>query len=163
MLHSTKNFPTGITRQRGLSAIEFTLALPFMLLMFAIFVEFGRVYIQYTTLSKAVQDGARYAISSNATNLQIQNVVVYGRQDGGDTPILPALSIGMVYIEPYTNTDPDTGIKSNYVAVKTIYPYTPLLLNLKQFDDGHIFDDVQALKRLLDISLSASAVVRDSL
>ncbi len=47
----------------GTQLIEFAIALPFLLLMFAGSVELGRMFYTYTTLAKSTMVGARYLSS----------------------------------------------------------------------------------------------------
>jgi Flp pilus assembly protein TadG len=92
-----------IKNQRGLAAVEFAIVLPVMLFLMLATAEFGRVFYHYNTLIKAVQTGARYASrpllkTSELTNMDadfvqsIQNFVVYGNEDGGDTAVLDGLT-----------------------------------------------------------------------
>lgn len=56
---------TGRSRgQRGFSAIEMVITLPFLLILFVGVIELGYGLIQYLTLTKLVQNGARYAVTS---------------------------------------------------------------------------------------------------
>ncbi|NCO32333.1 MAG: hypothetical protein AUJ92_03430 [Armatimonadetes bacterium CG2_30_59_28] len=50
-----------VKRNRGTAAVEFALALPFMLLVLAGIVDFGRAYSMRVTLTNAAREGARYA------------------------------------------------------------------------------------------------------
>lgn len=75
-------------RQGGIAAVEFALILPFLAMLMLATAELGRLLYQYTSLTKATQDGARYvasrayhgttgvivltaAIKSNASNLVV--------------------------------------------------------------------------------------------
>src|SRR6185295_6701292 len=49
--------------ERGTQLIEFAIAFPFLLLMFAGAIEMGRLFYTYTTLTKATVVGARYLSS----------------------------------------------------------------------------------------------------
>lgn len=164
MLHSSTLSPTRKSKQKGLSAIEFTLALPFMLLMFAIFVEFGRMYIQYTILTKAVQGGARYYVSANPTTTDLENkikyLVVYGTPSNTGTPILPGLTPEQVIVIP----DPATSTSADYISVGvSSYSYSPLLLKFGQFDDDGLFFGLNNLETLINLPMRATSVMRDSL
>lgn len=136
-----------LLKQKGYSAVEFTLALPFLLMMLAIFTDFGRMYIQYTVLTKAVQDGARWAIAgadsaSNYRESEVKNMVVYGNKTASDSlkPLLASFSTNDVTI--------DTS-KSGYITVSAKYAYQP------------VFSNIPYLTQNLNLTLSASSVMRD--
>jgi Flp pilus assembly protein TadG len=134
-------------RQQGLSAVEFTLALPFLLMMVGIFADFGRMYIQYTTLTKAVQDGARWVKSGSTgvgsiTDTEVKNMVVYGSKTADDksVPLLTSFSTSNVSI--------DTSM-TGFVTVSAKYAYQP------------IFSNIPYLTQNLNLTLTASSVMRD--
>ena len=127
----TMNF---IKNQRGLAAVEFAIVLPVMLFLMLATAEFGRVFYQYNTLTKAVQAGARYASrpllkTSELKNIdpafiqRIQNFVVYGNETGAGTAVL----------DGFTATSPNVIISSS-VSDKTItieaqYNYSFMVLS----------------------------------
>ena len=92
--------------------------------------EIGRVLMRYTTLTKALQDGARHASvyglvgASQVVNIdaaldaEIRNLVVYGNTQGTGTPVLAGLSPGQLNI-----TVPQPG----WIQVDANYPYVPAL------------------------------------
>ena len=117
-------------RQRGVAAIEFAICAPVLLLLMLATAEVGRMLIQYNTLSKAVRDGARYAVReaangstgtvliTNATRNNTRNLVVTGAVAGTGAPLLPGLAVTNV-----TVTDAGAG----FVAVSATYTYQPML------------------------------------
>lgn len=81
---------SGVRGQRGVAMVEFTIALPLLLLLLLGVAEFGRMLFQYNSLLQASRDAGRYA-ASNAWNAtlgevdlttalkgEIENVAVYG-------------------------------------------------------------------------------------
>ena len=86
--------------------VEFTIVLPVLLLLLFGVTELGRALVRYNTLTKAVQDGARYAAAyallgtTGAVNVdaqlqtEVRNVVVYGNTAGTGTPVLGGLATG---------------------------------------------------------------------
>ncbi|MEW5978878.1 MAG: TadE/TadG family type IV pilus assembly protein [Acidobacteriota bacterium] len=102
---------TALESQRGQSMVELAIALPFLLLLVAGIIEFGRAYYQYNTLSKSVREAARYMTTkawlaterTNATNL-----VVYGNVTGSGSPVLPGLTTSNVQITPRGGGTSDT-------------------------------------------------------
>ena len=86
--------------QRGVATIEFAIVVPVLLLLLFGVTEVGRALVRYNTLTKAVQDGARYAAAKgllgttgnvNVTaqlTTEVRNVVVYGNTAGAGTPVL---------------------------------------------------------------------------
>jgi hypothetical protein len=115
--------------QRGVATIEFTIVAPVLLLLLFGVTEIGRALVRYNTLTKAVQDGARYAaaeallgttgqVSVDAQlTTEVRNVVVYGNSAGNGTPVLAGLLPAQIEVI-------DAG--GDEVRVQAAYPYTPL-------------------------------------
>lgn len=84
--------------QRGVALVEFALALPLLLILTFITVEFGRALYDYNTLTKAVRDATRYlSMRAPQTNmLQAKNLVIYGNTAGSGSPLLPGLTLSNV-------------------------------------------------------------------
>jgi len=117
-------------RQRGVAIVEFTIILPIMLFLILVVAEFGRAFLTYTTLTRAVRDSARY-VASNALKGQsqiveidaeliqdAQNLVDYGNVAGSGTPLILGGSGGTVSV-----TDEGDGV----ISVRARYPYIPML------------------------------------
>jgi Flp pilus assembly protein TadG len=94
-------------RQRGIAIIEMAIALPVILLLMLMVAEFGRVFYQYSTLNKAVRDGARYAagtaVFGSTGTVQLTSSIVNETRSlvatgsvGGTTSLLPGLSAANV-------------------------------------------------------------------
>jgi Flp pilus assembly protein TadG len=122
-------------REDGTQLIEFTIAFPFLLLMFAGTVEMGRLFYTYTTLTKATVVGVRYLSSvpigttgyaqtdiDAAKNLMICGVAA---SCSGLNPIVAGLGTGNITITP-----PPTSGSVRYVTVTISYAYTPKVFNL---------------------------------
>ncbi|HET7398031.1 MAG TPA: TadE/TadG family type IV pilus assembly protein [Intrasporangium sp.] len=62
----------GRRRERGASAVEFALMLPFLMLVLAGIVDFGRAFFVEIQLANAAREGARAAIISPTNNADIQ-------------------------------------------------------------------------------------------
>lgn len=122
--------------QRGASILEFALiTAPFLILLAWTAMEFGVIFVRTNTLTKAVQDAARYLSdvhddtdSSTALNKKAtiaRNLVVYespmDEDENGNsyTPILPGLSTADVDIGENTAGD--------HVIVSVVYSHEPLL------------------------------------
>jgi Flp pilus assembly protein TadG len=77
----------------GGTLVEFSIALTvFLTAMFGV-IEFGRAIWTHNALTDAARRGARYAVLHKADDIdKVKNVVVYGDEKGGGTPILPNLS-----------------------------------------------------------------------
>ncbi|MGR5449463.1 TadE family protein [Vibrio sp. PNB22_3_1] len=113
-------------KQAGIAAVEFTLLLPLLLLFIAAVGEFGNILIKYNTLSKAVQNGARIAVTevygtanpdAIASYEEISNAVIYGstKPPTSAQPVLDAITITISQ-------------DGNSVTVTAKYPYQALLL-----------------------------------
>ncbi len=124
-------------REDGTQLIEFAIAFPFLLLMFAGAIEMGRLFYTYTTLTKATVVGARY-LSSPPTALGVngydstdisaaQNLMICGvaASCSPPTPIVPGLGISNITITP-----PASSGSVRYVTVTISYAYTPKVFNL---------------------------------
>ena len=96
----------------GATLVEFSIAaVVFLTAMFAV-IEFGRALWAHNALSDAARRGARYAVLHSADDIdKVKNVVVYGDEDGGDTPMLPNLSTEDVTVE-YNNFQLNKGTAS---------------------------------------------------
>jgi Flp pilus assembly protein TadG len=116
-------------RQLGVAALELTIALPLLLTLFLAIVELGRAFLQYSTLSHAVRDGARYIAElaeNGSTGLVVltaadmaatRNLVVFGNTAGTGPALLPGLATGAVTVR---------NAGSNNVAVSATYAYQPI-------------------------------------
>lgn len=116
--------------QRGVAAVEFTIALPLLLTLLLAISEVGRAFLQYTTLTHAARSSARFVaawaergqagtINLDATLLNnARNLLVYGDIAGSGTPLLPGLAPGMVTIR-------DAG--TNSISVAVTYTYQPMI------------------------------------
>ena len=83
--------------------VEFSIAaLVFLTVMFAV-IEFGRALWVHNALADAARRGARYASVNSAADVdKVRNVVVYGDEDGGETPMIPNLTTDDVTVN-YSN------------------------------------------------------------
>ncbi|MBR9885635.1 MAG: pilus assembly protein [Oceanospirillales bacterium] len=128
-------------RQRGIAAVEMTLVLPVLLLLMLATAEVGRMLYQYNTLTKAQRSGVRLlatqlnygqqdslnecptlggTLPNNLIN-RASNLIVYGSELGGATPVLPGLAVA------------DVGFCAvpalNEVQIRVQYDFTPMLFN----------------------------------
>lgn len=85
--------------ERGTALVEYAIAATvFLTSMFGV-IEFGRALWTHNALSDAARRGARYAVLHSADDAnKVKNVVVYGNESGGDTPLLPNLSTANVNV-----------------------------------------------------------------
>src|SRR5688572_8451173 len=131
-LSMRRAFVSFVNCEQGTQLIEFAIALPFFLLMFAGAIELGRLFYTYTALTKATVVGARHLSSpviafdgtsyaagdiTSAKNLMICGVA---GNCAGSNPIVPGFTASNITITP----PPDTpGVR--YVTVSVSYAYTP--------------------------------------
>jgi Flp pilus assembly protein TadG len=116
-------------REQGIATVEMTIVLPVLLLVLFGVTEVGRAIVRYNALTKAVQDGARYAAAyalqgtTGVVNVdaqlqaEVRNVVVYGNTAGTGTPTLAGFQPAQVLLV-------DAG--GDQIRVDANYPYTPL-------------------------------------
>ena len=122
-----------IKKQQGLAAVEFAIVVPVMLFLMLATAEFGRVFYQYNTLTKAVQAGARYASRPGLEpgalkDLEgegdfvdrIQNMVVFGNDVpvDGSAPLLDNFSTDDSNVRVTSSNDDGT------ITIQVNYQYT---------------------------------------
>jgi Flp pilus assembly protein TadG len=120
----------GPQRARGVAAVEFTVTVPFLLMILLAGAELGRAFIHYTTLSYSVRQAARYVsensypdttrvVQLTATTIsRAQNLAVYGNILGTGNPTLPNYQTSQIQV---VNAGGDN------VRVVALYPYQPML------------------------------------
>jgi len=120
----------GRQKQSGMAIIEFTIALPLMLILFVGTAEVGRLLYDYNTLTKAQRTGARhlathaetgntdiYVVSGSQYATEATNLVVFGTIDGSGTPLLPNLSAANVTLDDPTQNEVRVTVSYNYVPM----------------------------------------------
>ena len=125
--------------QAGVAIVEFVVALPLLLLLLMATAEFGRAFLQYTTLSQGIQDGKRYVISnamSGSTGTIVvtenvidatKNLVVFGNVAGAGAAALPGLTTEDISV---------VSIGGGYIRVSGSYRYNPVFPLLPTFGFG---------------------------
>lgn len=115
--------------ERGLAIVEFTLIVPILLILLIAVGEFGRAFWHYNTLTKSVEDGARYIAgrallgSTGVVNIsptlqaEGRNLVVYGNVMAAGNAMLPGLTTAHVTVA-------NAGLGN--ITVTAAYPYAPL-------------------------------------
>lgn len=97
-------------RQQGVAAVEMALLLPFMLLIFAGIVEFGRAFWYYDALAKATRDGARAMSLQPKETIQsvgigaAQTIVVNAANAAGISPALTSAEVSITCLDATFNT-----------------------------------------------------------
>jgi len=115
--------------QQGLVVVELAITLPLVLLIMLATAEFGRAFFQYTTLSKAVEAGARYysgvvldsTIPDDVAEDTTENLIVFG-DPGAGTSILPGFAISDVNVY-----DIATSGVPNHINVTATYTFKPII------------------------------------
>lgn len=117
-------------QQRGLALVEAAIVLPLLLLLLLPVVEFGRAFIQYSTLAHHGRAATRYLAerviddTSGVPDLtadlvaQARQLAVYGRLVGGTEPVIPGLMTTAVTISLTT---------AGQVRLRIIDPYRPII------------------------------------
>ena len=139
--HRGRSWYPSNRNQRGLAIVEFAITMPLVLFMLIVTAEVGRALYQYTALTKAVRDGARYLanqseggstglLSLNATQLAAaRNVTVFGTANGtGAAAVLPGFTTTAV-------TAAQVGT-SNYVSVSATYQFQSVFSPIPTFGLG---------------------------
>ena len=119
---------------RGAVLIETVMVLPIMLALIMATAEFSHAFWQYSTLTKTVRDGARYAASQGllgstgvvVLTAQLQNdvgnVVVYGNTTGSGAPRLAGFTAAAVSLESPGGGDVIVRASYTYQAVFGLVP-----------------------------------------
>lgn len=119
-------------RQQGIAAVEFTIALPLLLLLMFTAAEVGRFLYQYNTLTKSVEGGARYLASQvravdtpgqlATVKANAENLVRYGSLTvvAGSEPLLPGPNVVTVVTET-------AAVGANPITVSATYTYDPMI------------------------------------
>lgn len=122
-----KKISTQIKEQQGLAVIEFTLVLPFLLLLIFASAEFGRLLYQYNALNKTVRDASRY-LSSNvkfgdngnltikeSISIDVKNLIQFG-QSTSASALFPNLS----------DDDISLAINGDFIVITVNYDWQPI-------------------------------------
>jgi Flp pilus assembly protein TadG len=108
---------------------EFVIGAPVLLFLLYCIVEFGRAFVQFSTLADSARDADRYLATnalggstgvvsiSGAVSGSAKNLVVYGNAAGSGTPLLPGLAVSQVTVATDTSND---------VSISVAYPYQSL-------------------------------------
>jgi len=133
---------TNITKQRGLAAIEFTMVLPFLLLLIFACAEFGRLMFQYNALNKTVRDASRYLTANaklgdtdlvnikDAVALDVKRLIRYG-QSNSSTMLLPNLQ----------DEDISFNVSGDFITITVTYDWQPIFSDsLTTFGFGNDID-----------------------
>ncbi|GAA5189398.1 TadE/TadG family type IV pilus assembly protein [Ferrimonas gelatinilytica] len=118
---------SNLRKQRGVAAIEATIVLPILFLMFYAVGEFGRLLYQYNQLNGLARNAARHLVSYTSTNStgivgvstlvesQVRNMAVTGQLSGG-TPLLTGLSTDNVTLD----------VSQSLAILSVTYDWTPM-------------------------------------
>lgn len=124
-----------IKSQKGTAIVEFTIVLPFLLMLILGISELGHFIYQYNTLNKVVRDGARYLsensklgstgrivdLSSGTIATRTKNLTVYGNVYGSGDPLLPGLNTGNLALS----------VDGDNVRVTATYDYRGIFVPLR--------------------------------
>lgn len=124
-----KKIDNQFKEQQGLAAIEFTLVLPFLLLLIFASAEFGRLLYQYNALNKTVRDATRF-LSSNVKfgdndnitikdniSADVKNLIQFGQSSSASANALfPNLS----------DDDINLAISGDFIVITVTYDWQPI-------------------------------------
>jgi hypothetical protein len=113
-------------RQRGLVVVELAIVLPLIILIMFATAELGRALFQYSTLTKAVEAGARYyasAVQDPFTDPAValsrtRNLVVYASPASSGDAVLPGFGTGDVAVG---------GLVDDHISVSADYDFQPII------------------------------------
>ena len=86
--------------ERGSTLVEFAIGVTvFLMALFAV-LEFGRALWTHNALTDAARRGARYAALHTAADVaKVQNIVVYGNENGTGAPLVTNLTAAQVDVD----------------------------------------------------------------
>ncbi|AUI86826.1 pilus assembly protein TadE [Vibrio azureus] len=131
-------------KSRGIAALEFIIVLPVLLMLVVLVIDVCRVFIEYTTLNKALHGGVRYAVMDTygtltldtiADETKIKNFVMYGHPTASITPIIDTITAEDISITPPTDSN-------KAVVVSATYQYSPIFAQLPFTEQNLQFDIV---------------------
>jgi Flp pilus assembly protein TadG len=116
------------SRQQGVALVEFALAVPLLLMLSFITVEFGRALHQYNVLAKSVRDAARYLSmqAPGTRTAEARNLVLYGTTTAGSTPLVHGLTAAHVP-DPVWQTAGSLPLINTVTVQVTGYTFQPLV------------------------------------
>ncbi len=138
-------------KQRGASLLEFLVVAPFLVTLAFTAIELGAVFTRYNTLTKTVQDAARYlTVRTNTDHSRAENLIRYNSINADGQQLLPGDTIDIDITENIG------AVGSQHVQINITYNHTPVagaaLNNLLQLLGGDPLN--------LNIALTASSVMR---
>ncbi|MEE9412134.1 MAG: TadE family protein [Methylococcales bacterium] len=141
-----------LKEQQGASILEFLVVIPVLVTLAFTVIEFGGVYIRYNTVTKTVQDAARYLTANSDADQSIaENLIRYNSINAEGGQLLP----GNAFSVDIDRNVPVVG-SGRHVRVTATYNHTPVagnaLSNLVQLIGGQPLD--------LNMALTASSVMR---
>jgi len=126
-INSNLKSTINIAKQKGLAAIEFTMVLPFLLVLIFACAEFGRLMFQYNALNKTVRDASRYLTANarpgdtdvvnikDAVALDVKRLIRYG-QSTNSTVLLPNLQ----------DDDISFNVSGDFITITVTYDWQPI-------------------------------------
>lgn len=141
-------------KQRGASILSFLVTFPVLVTFAFTAIEFGAVFTRYNTVTKTVQDAARYLTKSSISDVDqttAENLIRYNSVNASGHQLLPGDAFNI-------DIDPDVGVAGigQHVRITVTYNHTPVagaaLSNLVQLFGGQALD--------LNMALTASSLMR---
>ena len=106
--------------ERGAALIETAITIPIILLIAVGIFEFGRAYQTWQVLTNAAREGARVAILSDKTDVEVQTAVRNYMQAGG----LPRYASAPILMDRNVTLGTNTGSR-----ITINYPFQFMVLN----------------------------------
>lgn len=148
-------------KQAGASVLEFLVVIPVIVLIAYTAIEFGAIFVRANTITKSVNDAARYLsdvhdVTDDATAVTAKeniakNLIVYANVGNTGDPVLP----GVGNFSKLQITQ-NYGNNKDHVLVEVVYHHEPAaglaVSNLLQIVTGETID--------LSMDIPASSVMR---
>ena len=129
--------------ERGISAVEFALVLPVMLLLAVGLTEMGRVVNQAATVEKSLRAGALFAARNqfpltSAIEQTVENIVKTGDPAGGKDFLVPGWAKGGANFTVKTVSFDLEGMPLPVVQAVASVPFVPMLPGMLPFPTFNI-------------------------
>ncbi|MDX2321758.1 MAG: TadE/TadG family type IV pilus assembly protein [Moritella sp.] len=116
--------------EQGFAAIEFTMVLPFLLLLIFATAEFGRLLYQYNALNKTVRNASRY-LAGNAK----LGTGIYEIKQGIETKVITYIKYGSPnsvtpLLPNLTSSTIGLSLSGEFVTINVSYPWQPLFADM---------------------------------
>ena len=124
--------------RRGVSAVEFAIVVPMLLMALVVALELGRAMQQSTAIEKGLRTGALFAARADtplsaADETTVGNLAKYGNTGGTGDLLVAGWDTGTLTISEQSYTVTGASSASTVIRLEAEVPFDPLLPGLLDF------------------------------